>query len=149
MPSLPSSREKRTRRSGRSTRTPPKDVRQASGMKDDEVLQFLKPMYGFVHAPRKWWLHFKGTLKMLQLEVIQCEPCVWAIRDSSTLVGMIILHVDDMMMAGDHTHSGFLKKRQEIQQAFEWTPWESRAFVQRGISIRQNEDFTCSLAQDS
>ncbi|CAK0865999.1 unnamed protein product, partial [Prorocentrum cordatum] len=66
---------------------PPKDVRQAFGMKDDEVLQFLKPMYGFVHAPRKWWLHFKETLKMLQLEVIQCEPCVWAIRDSTTLVG--------------------------------------------------------------
>ena len=33
---------------------PPKDVRQAFGMSEDEVLQFLKPMYGFVHAPRKW-----------------------------------------------------------------------------------------------
>ncbi|CAK0890102.1 unnamed protein product, partial [Prorocentrum cordatum] len=128
---------------------PPKDVRPAFGMKDDEVLQLLKPVYGFVPAPRKWWLHVKETLKMLQLEAIQCESCVWAIRDSTQLVGMVILHVDDMMIAGDHTHAGFLKKRQEIQQAFEWTPWESRAFVQCGISIRENEDFTCSLAQDS
>ncbi|CAK0901528.1 unnamed protein product [Prorocentrum cordatum] len=91
----------------------------------------------------------KDTLKTLQLEVIQCEPCVWVIRDGTKLVGMVILHVDDMMIAGDHHNSAFLKKRQEIQQAFEWTPWESRAFVQCGISIRQNEDYTCSLAQDS
>ena len=76
-------------------------------MGDDEVLQFLKPMYGFVHAPRKWWLHFKDTLKKLELEVIQCEPCVWAIRDGKKLVGMAILHVDDMMIAGDHTSSAF------------------------------------------
>eukprot|EP00959_Pyramimonas_sp_CCMP1952_P163449 3417129-Pyramimonas_sp.AAC.1 len=59
---------------------------------------------------------------MLQLEVIQCEPCVWAIRDGTKLVGMVILHVDDMMIDGDHTHAAFLKKRQEIQQAVEWTP---------------------------
>ncbi|CAK0857096.1 unnamed protein product [Prorocentrum cordatum] len=91
----------------------------------------------------------KDTLKTLQLEVVQCEPCVWVIRDGTKLVGMVILHVDDMMIAGDHHNSAFLKKRQEIQQAFEWTPWESRAFVQCGISIRQNEDYTCSLAQDS
>ncbi|CAK0887466.1 unnamed protein product, partial [Prorocentrum cordatum] len=91
----------------------------------------------------------KDTLKTLQLEVIQCEPCVWVIRDGTKLVGMVILHVDDMMIAGDHHNSAFLKKRQKIQQAFEWTPWESRAFVQCGISIRQNEDYTCSLAQDS
>ncbi|CAK0873791.1 unnamed protein product, partial [Prorocentrum cordatum] len=91
----------------------------------------------------------KDTLKTLQLEVIQCEPCVWVIRDGTKLVGMVILHVDDMMIAGDHHNSAFLKKRQQIQQAFEWTPWESRAFVQCGISIRQNEDYTCSLAQDS
>ncbi|CAK0889332.1 unnamed protein product [Prorocentrum cordatum] len=128
---------------------PPKDVRQAFGMKDDDVLQFLKTMYGFVHAPRKWWLHFKDTLKTLKLEIVQCEPCVGVIRDGSKMVGMVILRVDDMMIAGDHNNSAFLKKRQEIQQAFEWTPWESRAFVQCGISIRQNEDFTCSLAQDS
>ncbi|CAK0882044.1 unnamed protein product, partial [Prorocentrum cordatum] len=128
---------------------PPKDVRQAFGMKDDDVLQFLKPMYGFVHAPRKWWLHFKDTLRTLKLKIVQCEPCVWVIRDGNTMVGMVILHVDDMMIAGDHNNSAFLKKRQEIQQAFEWTPWERRAFVQCGISIRQNEDYTCSLAQDS
>ncbi|CAK0888982.1 unnamed protein product [Prorocentrum cordatum] len=128
---------------------PPKDVRQAFGMKYDDVLQFLKPMYGFVHAPRKWWLHFQDTLRTLKLEIVQCEPCVWVIRDGNQMVGMVILHVDDMMIAGDHNNSAFLKKRQEIQQAFEWTPWESRAFVQCGISIRQNEDYTCSLAQDS
>ncbi|CAK0825479.1 unnamed protein product, partial [Prorocentrum cordatum] len=128
---------------------PPKDVRQAFGMKDDDVLQFLKPMYGFVHAPRKWWLHFKDTLKTLKLEIVQCEPCVWVIRDGNKLFGMVILHVDDMMIAGDHNNPALLKKRQEIQQAFEWTPWESRAFVQCGISIRQNEGYTCSLAQDS
>ncbi|CAK0829538.1 unnamed protein product [Prorocentrum cordatum] len=128
---------------------PPKDVRQASGMKDDDVLQFLKPMYGFVHAPRKWWLHFQDTLRTLKLEIVQCEPCVWVIRVGNKMVGMVILHVDDMMIAGDHNNSTFLKKRQEIQQAFEWTPWESRAFVQCGISVRQNEDYTCSLAQDS
>ncbi|CAK0907600.1 unnamed protein product, partial [Prorocentrum cordatum] len=128
---------------------PPKDVRQAFGMKDDDVLQFLKPMYGFVHAPRKWWLHFKDRLRTLKLEIVQCEPCVWVIRDGNKMVGMVILHVDDMMIAGDRNNSAFLKKRQEIHQAFEWTPWESRAFVQCGISIRQNEDYTCSLAQDS
>ncbi|CAK0844297.1 unnamed protein product [Prorocentrum cordatum] len=128
---------------------PPKDARQAFGMKDDDVLQFLKPMYGFVHAPRKWWLHFKDTLRTLKLEIVQCEPCVWVIRDGNKMVGMVILHVDDMMIAGDHNNSAFLKKRQEIQQAFEWTPWESRAFVKCAISIRQNEDYTCSLAQDS
>ena len=70
-------------------------------MSDDDVLQFLKPMYGFVHAPRKWWLHFKATLTKLQLEAVQCEPCVWVIRYGSKFIGMVILHVDDMMIASD------------------------------------------------
>ncbi|CAK0830159.1 unnamed protein product [Prorocentrum cordatum] len=71
------------------------------------------------------------------------------ILNGNKMVGMVILHVDDMMIAGDHNNSAFLKKRQEIQQAFGWTPWESRAFVECGISTRQNEDYTCSLAQDN
>ncbi|CAK0849800.1 unnamed protein product, partial [Prorocentrum cordatum] len=110
----------------------------------------FKPMYGFVHAPRKSWLHVKETLNELKLEAIQCEPCVWVIRDDDgKLIGMVIIHVDDMMIAEDHTNKFFLQDRKEIQQAFEWTPWESKAFVQCGVSIRQNDDFTCSLAQDT
>ncbi|CAK0793306.1 unnamed protein product [Prorocentrum cordatum] len=70
---------------------PPKDVRPAFGMRDDQ-----------------------DTLKKLELEVVQCEPCVWVIRDGLKLVGMVILHVDDMMIAGDHTSLAFLKKRTDI-----------------------------------
>ncbi|CAK0828671.1 unnamed protein product, partial [Prorocentrum cordatum] len=90
------------------------------------------------------------TLNKLKLEAIQCEPCVWVIRgDGGKLIGMVIVHVDDMMIAGGPTSKFPLQKRSEIQRAFEWTPWESKAFVQRGVSIRQNDDFTRSLAQDT
>ncbi|CAK0859422.1 unnamed protein product [Prorocentrum cordatum] len=107
-------------------------------------------MYGFVHAPRKWWLDFKESLNKLKLEAIQCEPRVWVIRDGDgKLIGTVILHVDDMTIAGDHTNKSILRKRKEIQQAFEWTPCESKASVQCGVSIRQNNHFTCSPAQDT
>ena len=128
---------------------PPPDVREAFGMTKDEVLQFLKPMYGFVHAPRKWWKHFCSRMQTLGLEIVQCEPCVWVIREKGRLHGMLILHVDDMLIAGSWKDAIYMDWRRRIHNAFEWTPWENTHFVQCGVSIYQKGDFTSTLSQDN
>ena len=102
---------------------PPPEVREAFGMKDDELLQMLKAGFGFVHAPRKWWQKVCAKFKELNLESLKSEPCTWALRDSrGRLVGGVILHVDDMIIAGDWSSKAFLDKRAAIEQAFQWTP---------------------------
>ncbi|CAK0810191.1 unnamed protein product, partial [Prorocentrum cordatum] len=122
---------------------------KAFGMSDDQVMQFLRPMCGSLDAPRKWWFHFEGARRKLELEAVQCEPCVWAIRDGVKLVGVVTPRADDMLNAGDHASPAFLKKRTDSQKSREWTPLENRAFVLCGTSIIHNDDVTCSLVQDN
>ncbi|CAK0832286.1 unnamed protein product, partial [Prorocentrum cordatum] len=117
---------------GNVLRAGPAWSRSGFGMSDDRILQFLKPMCGFVLAPCKWRFRFKGALEKLELEVVQCEPCVVVIRDGVKLVSVAILRVDDAMIAGDRARPAFLWWRPDARVAFEWAPWDMRAFVQCG-----------------
>ncbi|CAK0886536.1 unnamed protein product [Prorocentrum cordatum] len=56
----------------------------------------------------------QGALDKVKLEAIQCEPCVWVVRGGGgKSIGVIILRVGDMMIAGDRANKSFLQKRKD------------------------------------
>ena len=76
---------------------------------DSNTRMFLhKPVYGQLDAPRRWFLEASSRLKQLGWEQHSLDPCFWRMfepqdGDASTpkLVGLLCLHVDDMLGGGD------------------------------------------------
>ena len=79
--------------------------------------------------------------------MMMTEPCMWTIRDKGVLVGMVILHVDDMVMAGDESSAKFRDTRAFIHDNIQWTAWEHTEFEQCGVKVVQEPDGTIHLSK--
>jgi hypothetical protein len=57
--------------------------------------------------------------------------------------------VDDFLIGGDRTSEKFLKAEKDLQQAYRWGKWEHRSFSFAGCDLRQNDDYSISMTQES
>ena len=92
----------------------PTECLQLLGCSDDTRMLLLKPCYGQLDAPPRWYLEAKRRLTALKLKPHMLDPsCFLIFEDAfpelpqqglghrkSGLVGMLCLHVDDMLGAG-------------------------------------------------
>ena len=87
-----------------------------------------KPCYGQADAPRRWWMEADSRLKRLGLLPHPLDPCLYLSFDANTeLDGMISLHVDDMLGAGDAAAEGSPSWRQRITKlrlTFQFREWK-------------------------
>ena len=97
-------------------------LRKAFDVKDDELLQVIKPGYGIGEAPRHWWVTVKGDFGRLGLQPCELEPCLWKARCSNTgvLIGMAMAHVDDFILAGNTSHPEWRAMVQQIRGLYKW-----------------------------
>ena len=72
---------------------------------------------------------------------------MWTIREKGVLVGMVILHVDDMVMTGNESSAKFRETRKFIKNNIQWTAWEHTQFEQCGVKVVQDPDGTIHLSQ--
>ena len=75
-------------------------------------------------------------------ELLDSEPGFWIFRDKKTgrVIGGMVLHGDDMMIAGDLGNPEYVEARQAVHDSLEWTPWESGSFVQCGVRLTQTSE---------
>ena len=109
-----------------------------------------KAAYGLVQAPLQWFYTINNFLGNLGYKQLQTEPCCWVWVDTEGQVRSIVhSHVDDLMFGGredDSIHHGLLD---QLQARFKWGSWEDRCFVQCGIEVVQNEDYSIDLKQSN
>ena len=125
----------------------PDDVlKKAFNVKDGELLQVVKPGYGIGEAPRHWWETVKEDFARLGLQACELEPCLWLLRCSRTsrLIGMVMAHVDDFIMAGDTSHPEWNNIVKKIRDLYQWGTWEDMndgiaSLEQCGVMIEENE----------
>ncbi|CAK0792453.1 unnamed protein product [Prorocentrum cordatum] len=137
---------------------PTKDIRRRlakmMGLKDDEILQMLKPAFGDVRAPRQW--NQTITEAMIEIGFLQhqLDRCcflsyriaadgddpflVWSADDGQSYVldGILGLHVDDFIGGGENleceadltdkqAYEGtFLDRVQTLSRRFKFGKWE-------------------------
>ena len=105
----------------------PKDCGPLLGIRSTEevTMRMLKSAYGLADAPLLWFREATRRLKTLQLIPQRLDQCTFGFYDSQfkKLKGMLILHVDDMLLAGD-MKSEFGAMVTELRKNFDFGKWE-------------------------
>lgn len=105
----------------------PKDCGPLLGIRSTEevTMRMLKSAYGLADAPLLWFKEATRRLKKLKMIPQRLDQCTFGFYDSKTkkLLGMLILHVDDMLLAGD-MKGEFGIMVEELKKNFDFGKWE-------------------------
>ena len=134
---------------------PPYELLEAMGCAHEfgkVLVQILKPVYGLSVAPRRWWQQICKDLSRLKWRQAVTEPCMWLKHVTNTdgveeLVAIMIVHVDDFLIAGDHKDPRFLRIRAELKKLYTWQDWETWSFDQTGSQVEQLRDWSFRIGQ--
>ena len=110
------------------------------GADDSCRMKLYKPCYGQLDAPRRWWLEACRRLKSLNLRQHILDPCCFLIFEEdfpeikalesnssfgeSGLVGMIGLHVDDMLGCGCQESLVYQHVIKQLKETFSFREWK-------------------------
>ena len=109
------------------------------------------PVYGQANAPRRWYVHVARTLTGLGWVPHTLDPCLWLYRAEidgiMQVTGVLGVHVDDMIMSVLNGKKAVLDA---LHKSFTWgSEWESREFTFVGRHIKQHDDWTLTVDQES
>ena len=63
-----------------------------------QCTRLLKPVYGLVNAPRRWYHRVATDLRDMKGEESVMEPCLWTFRDENGVIhALCLVNVDDFM----------------------------------------------------
>ena len=106
-----------------------------AGVKPNQLLRLLKPVYGRPDAPRAW---YEELARVLTGELGFCksyiDPAVFMLRDhQGTLVGVMVVHVDDLMFCHDGSAMA-VKTAETLAKRFPFGTWDRVADKPSGVT---------------
>eukprot|EP00435_Cladocopium_sp_Y103_P040458 s157_g11.t1 len=120
----------------------PKEVLTILGADDDTRMLLHKPCYGQLDAPRRWFLEASRRLTSLKLRPHILDPCAFIICEtdfpeieatdpskcfgSERIVGMICIHVDDMLGGGLAESKVYQHVIAQLRQTFNFREWKDQ-----------------------
>ena len=102
---------------------PPSDVKEELGMNPKDVFRIRKAVYGLLNAPRKWLEKLARELKGLGWKQSSLDNCVWRLFENNRLVGILGVHVDDVVCGGHGKL--FDEVIQRLKSVFPFGSWKS------------------------
>ena len=109
---------------------PPKDI-----SKDGVLWKLLKPIYGLDDTSRRFWLTVRRIFKEEGLNPITGDEAFYVKRVEGKLVGSVLTHVDDFLIAGS---PDFIKKLTDaIEKNLTISKIEDNEFRFAGIDIKK------------
>ena len=125
---------------------PPEEMRHQMKLKPWECCELLKSAYGLVNAPLLWYEELKSSLLQLGFVVSPLDPCIFVLpnKDEKTIHGMVGIHVDDGLAAGDHQ---FRQCIAQLERKFPFGSKKEGSFQFTGIRIQQRADSSIELDQ--
>ena len=131
----------------------PNDCLQILGCGPETRMALIKPVYGQLDAPRRWWQ--EATRRLTQEGWIphELDPCLFALHhtldDGSTVpCGLIALHVDDMLGAGDRSCPTYVAAERRLKEVFDFRSWQedSETMEYCGV-LHDRKDFCWTWSQ--
>ena len=122
---------------------PPREAGEQRGI----VWKLKKSMYGLRSAPKAWWNTLSTSL-VNEFHFHQCandQAAFTLVRDGVS-VGVITLHVDDLLVAGNQEFFAILEK---LKKRFEFGSVRSDKFVHTGLEIARQADGSVCMSQQS
>ena len=124
---------------------PPEEMRSRMNLKDTEICELLKSAYGLVNAPYLWYQELRENLIALNFTISPLDPCLFSLADADgTVHGLIGMHVDDGLCAGDQV---FLNTLDLLEQKFPFGSKRDTDFIFTGIHIHQDDQYNIHLDQ--
>ena len=112
---------------------PPKDIKE-----EGVVWKLRKPLYGLNDAGRRFWLRVKKLLKENGYESIKGDEAFYVKRKQGVFAGMLLLHVDDFLMAGSES---FVKETTDMFESnLEISKIEDNCFRFVGLDLKKSDE---------
>ena len=109
------------------------------------LAKIRKGVFGLSDAPRQWYLRLNRALLEQGWERSPMDYACWLLwsEDKSTLEGVIISHVDDLLLGGGRRAQALL---QDLGQILGFGSVEYDDFTYCGKRIRQHDDGSISIS---
>eukprot|EP00435_Cladocopium_sp_Y103_P051560 s1160_g16.t1 len=117
------------------------------GYHPEQLFEVIKPIYGLNDSPQHWFTKFSNTSKSLQWKQSRMDPCVFFLRDQSQLVGVMGVHVDDVVVGGrGPLYNSTLKS---LRTAFPFRKWKQFEGQFCGSFLKQDRrTFAIEVSQE-
>ena len=105
----------------------PKDCAPLLGLRADEVayMKMLKSAYGLADAPLLWFREASKRLERIGFRSTELDRCTFGWYDAQhQLQGMVIIHVDDLLIAGSQQCPEFVKAVENLKNSFDFGKWD-------------------------
>ena len=107
----------------------PSDCSAMLGCVGPTFMKMKKSAYGLSDAPLLWWTEADRRLRSLKLVRHRLDKCAYMIysnygKENQKLVGLLILHVDDILLGIDMRDAEAVQKLDEIKGAFDFGKWQ-------------------------
>ena len=123
-----------------------KELRDALGIDDNDVMRILRNIYGSTTAPRGLWLSLHKRLVELGAQPVLGERCLWIWlsaerRDGhhAQVIGAMGGHVDDFHRIGDDSDEWKIIK-EKINGAYKWGMAKSGSYRHAGTDVSTVKD---------
>ena len=125
---------------------PPAEMRTMMKLEPWECCELLKSAYGLCNAPLLWYEELKNALVSLGFVMSPLDPCTFVLpkKGQSGIHGLVGIHVDDGLGAGDDT---FNRAIQQLEARYPFGSKLQDDFTFTGIHIHQNWDGSIELDQ--
>ena len=114
-----------------------------------------KPIYGQLDASKRWFLEATRRLRNLGRLARPMDPCLWRLYEPPVdgaeprLVGLLCLHVDDMLGGGDPQSAVYVEAEAQLKTAFQFRTWQKDgSFEYCGASMTRDTDGTWHVSHD-
>ena len=100
-------------------------------------------------APRDWFMDVKNVLMKCGFTQRKSDPCLFLLSHEGKTCGLIAMHVDDFLLAGEESNKTWTLAVEQFRQAFRRSPWEQPPFTHCGVEVHQLPDFSFKLGHSS
>ena len=107
----------------------PAEALRLLGATADTRMLLNKPCYGQADAPRRWWMEADSRLQSIGLRPHRLDPCLYlSFNSKNKLDGLVVLHVDDMLGAGDELtddNPSWRRRIAQLKSTFNFREWQN------------------------
>ena len=133
----------------------PPDALQIIGGDERTRMYLIKPVYGQLDAPRRWWLEAVRRLKSLGWIQHELDPCFFMLYEETEnvgedyvpeLCGLVCIHVDDLLGIGNQLSKTYNLAEQKLKETFNFRTWDDGSSMEYcGARLVRKEDYSWEL----
>jgi hypothetical protein len=115
---------------------PPKEG--VRGVPQGALIELVKGVFGLKESPRLWWLKLRDAILEAGFQECRTAPGTFMTREKDRLTGMLCVHVDDGVWAGEG--KGFRKAQETLRRLMRFKVEKTGEFDLLGRHVAQTKE---------